>query len=95
MWKVLVFMVVVYILSLLVYRTPAFRLGERVLVAVLCNGSRDIMCTGGNYCNLSAGAGEVCRLVINERSRWQWAGDGCRQTAGKAAGGGRKREREN
>lgn len=95
MWKVSVFMVVVYIISLLVYRMPYTTLGERVLVAVLCNGSRDMVCTGGNYCNLSAGAGEVCRLVINERSRWRWAGDGCRQTAGKAAGGGRKRERDN
>ncbi len=85
----------IYIISLLVYRMLYTMLGERVLVAVLYNESRDMVCTGGNYCNLSAGAGEVCRLVINERSRWWWAGDGCRQTAGKAAGGGRMREREN
>lgn len=38
---------------------------------------------GGNYCNLSAaGAGGDCRLVINEGSRWRWAGDGCEQQSG-------------
>ena len=70
------------------------------LGTVTCGSTGDVACARGNYRNLSAGgAGEAGRLVINEESRWQWAGDGHRQPAGRVhreerMGGGRWRERE-